>query len=247
MQKALITLIFLGAFFALILPGTGETNRERLVLGELVSLLQDSGVRVEGIDLDGWGVLRDAEEPLAIWCKLGRGQQLGLSGGRMRQIETDWGACLKIKKDFEDGTKVLISIQKVEKIVPGDLCYIVVKCSLPGTSEEGQAWEKRLRAFLAGFFRERGLYFTVRGELDRRLNPEEQMAWGRAVYRYLGGEPSETIRTARYLNLSGYTPVLLEAVTAGNSRYNLNIALVNGSDTNETRIYLGSPVITSEY
>ncbi len=246
-QKALITLIFLGAFFALILPGTGESNRERLALGELVPLLQDNGVQVEGIDLAGWGVLREAGEPRAIWRKLGWEHRLGLSGSRICQIDTGWGLCVNIKKEFGDGTNVLISIQKVEKIVPGNLCYIVVKCSLPGASEGGQAWEKRFRAFLANSFRERGLYVTVRGKFDRRLEPEEQVAWGRAVYRDLGGKPEETVQTERYLNLIGYTPVLPDAVTAGNSRYNLNIALVNSSDTNETRIYLGSPIITSEY
>lgn len=246
MQKALITVIFLGALFACILPGaTG--SRERLALAELVSLLRDNGVQVEVSELEGWAVLREAGEPREIWRKLGWEKQLGLANSGMNQIDTDRGRCMNINKEFQDGTKVQIYIQKFEKIGLENLCYIVVKCSIPGGSGEGPAWEKRLRTVLANSSRERGLYVTVRGEFYRRLEPEAQLAWGRTVYRDLGGRIRNTLQTERYLSLNGYTAALPDAVTVDKRKFNLNVALVNSSDAFETRVYLGSPIITSEY
>lgn len=217
------------------------------MIGQLVTILEESGARVKGIEIEGWGVMRAAGDPPSLWSRLGWGKQLGLEGSRSSMVETGWGECLNIRKDFRDGAKILISIQKVEKIVPGELCYIVIRCDLPGSAERGKYWENRVGGFLRSFFKERGLYFTVRGEFDRRLNPEEQLAWGREVYRYLQGRQAETVKNGRYISLLGYTPLLPVLDPPGDFRYNLNLALVNSRSWEKTQIYLGCPVITSEY
>lgn len=221
-----------------------EAESSSSVIERLVAILEEGGADVEGVEITGWGVIRHAGDPLAIWGRLEQGKRLGLGGIQGKVFETERGERWSAKRDLGDGAKLLLSI---ERVLPEDLSYLVVKCELPGDAARGKEWEMRIRGFLGGFSGEKSLYFTAKGEFRRRLRPEEQLAWGKALCGYLQGKALQTVRTERYLNILSYTPFLPHSDVSRSFGYNLNIALVETCSGDKTQIYLGSPLITSEY
>lgn len=210
----------------------------------LVAILEEAGADVEGVEIVGWGVLRHAGDPLDLRRRIEQARLLGLEGIQGSFMETEWGSCWSASRDIGEGGRLLLSVVSV---LPEGLSYLTVRCELPGDAARGKGWETRIRGFLEGSCGEKGVYFTAKGEFTRRLRPEEQLAWGRALCGYLQGKALEELRTERYLNILAYTPFLPPSEVSRRLGYNLNIALVETSSGAKTRVYLGSPVITSEY
>lgn len=246
-QRILLLIIITGVLFSFILPGGMRGTRMQLSLPELVALLNESGAQVTGLDLEGWAISNRGGEPLDIWQKSKPEERLGIAGSKPLITSTPYGRGMLVKKDFSDGTAVRVTAQQIERLGKQEVCYFLIKCHLSGDNREALVWEYKIREALAVLGSDQGLYITVQGTIGRKLEPENQLAWGRAIYRKLGGNVARTQKSGRYLSLNGYTAALPDAVTVGGERFNLNVALVIPSDSNETNVYLGTPLITSEY
>lgn len=243
MKRVLILLLLAGTLLTLVFTGI-TCEDEPLAFDTISALMTSGGVQVEGYHLEGWAVIRDPGEPASIWRERKLGEKLGLQNTEKRTIPTSRGDCFQVVYTDRD-LDLRASILKNEGMGKEDLCYILIKCILPAGSQDGLAWEKKIRDTLSSLGKDHGIYLTVQGKLGVQLDEDAQLAWGQAIFRSLGAAVTDTLRTSEYLSLTGYAAALPDAALAGGKEINLNLSLVPRDQ--ETRVYLGTPVISCEY
>ncbi|NPV28733.1 MAG: hypothetical protein HPY58_03585 [Firmicutes bacterium] len=248
-QKGLLFVVILGVLLTFFLPGEGRGSREKPCLPELAALLERKGVEIDGFDLEGWAVARKRGEAEEIWKELNLPGALGISGGSLSPVHTLQGEGMRFRARLAGGADVCITLQKLSKAGPHDLVYVMLKAHVPPGGQGSLLWEKRFRRALAslGLGSEHGLYLTVKGRLPCRLEPGARLVWGEGVLRDLGGSVTGSLETEKYLSLVGYTPFFSDAVRAGRKKVNINVALASPPGSGATFVYLGTPLISSEY
>ena len=242
MKRMLIPLLIVGILLTLVF--TGKTYQGEPAAFDTLSALMTSGmVEVEGYHLEGWAVVRDTGEPATIWGKRKLGEKLGLENAEKRTVHTPRGDCFQVVHTSH-GLNVQASVQKIEGAGKQD-CYILIKCTFPADLQNSLAWEKKIRGTLFALGKEHGVYLTVRGKINLPMDEGAQLAFGQSIFRGLGADVFGTMRTSRYLSLTGYTPLLPDAALAGGKNINLNLSMV--CKEHETQILLGTPLISCEY
>jgi|GEM_PF-3212720 len=249
MKRLLLLVIIAGVALGLILA---EANLPReqghYWLPVLAAVLESGGARVVEYDLEGWATLQGPAEPGLVISRF-QGQ-LGLAQGAVITGHTTWGQVWQTSGATPDGAAVRFLIQNDDRYQSAHHSYCVIRCRLSAGNCSGQAcrqWEQRLRDILQLLGREHRLYLTVQGVIPRQLGRQAQQAQGRSFCQLLGGRVTGYQDAEQYQSLTGYSPLLPDAVNTGNSKVNINIAFVGRKDTNETQVYLGIPVITTEY
>jgi hypothetical protein len=240
-KKLLLVIILISGVFTLWMPAEARLTTEQSSLPTLVNLLMDHQGTVQGIELQGWASLEN-RDPAEMARSVALLDGLGLSGSAVIPLED--GGLLLQKSDCRSTMRV--ALKKIKSVNGCDLCYILISCQLPGYDRSGTDWEQKIRRTLASLGGQHGLYINVEGRLPACLARADQRAWARAIYHELGGRITTTVATDRYLSLGGYTPLFHQPAQVGRQQVNLSMALVC-SGSQETHVYLGTPLITIEY
>lgn len=209
----------------------------------LLRCLAAEGVTLSGIELEGWAVFPGAS-PQQVFRRLCQQKALDLS--EARPLPVGKGEVLKFGLSYPDGAKLTVLLSPSAERPDRDATGLLIRCCLTG-SAGATGWECRLRRCLRQLGGEHGCYVTLIGDLPERLGPAEELDWGKRAYLRLGGLVTDSRRTAGYLSLCGYSPLLPEAVALNRRPCNLNLALVASPESRITHVYLGTPIITSEY
>jgi hypothetical protein len=221
-RTGLVLVIFTCSFLSCLF--SGETKaKEGEYLPYLVYLMQESGVQIDGIELEGWVSFRQGEDPQEMFRKM-----------------------MPLQDMLKSTEVVFLSCQ------PGqgqnqDLATLLVKVKHRGSLERAFLWESGLRELLETAGREHGLSLTVSGRIPGELEAEQQLAWAQSLFGQAGGKVSTSLKTAKYLSLTGFTPFLPDFIWDGKNRVNLNVAVVCSPGSGETLVYLGYPLISCEY
>lgn len=83
----------------------------------------------------------------------------------------------------------------------------------------------------------------LKGNLDEKMMKDK----AGDVMAFLNSNKVETMVNDRVVSVSGYTPKLSERLTVSGKSVNINMAFRYNGIKNETLVYLGTPIITSEY
>lgn len=245
MKRVLALIIVLGVALALLLSA-GKGNQATLTPVDLSSVLASGGVQVEGYELEGWAISKDPGAPSTVWKQTGLEKALGLAGGERENLTTRWGDCFQLRHNCQ-GTAVQVVVQQLTAAGRQEGCYLLISCTFAGESREILSWEKKIRKALASLGGEHRVYITVRGKICDNLDETVQLAWAQAICQELKAPVVSTLRAENYLSLTGYSPLLPDAVRIAGKKTNLNLAVVGAGRAQETRVYLGTPLISCEY
>lgn len=243
-KKALLLLILLIALTVPLIPGE-ITNKKPMAFGEMFSLMEASGVQVEGCQLQGWALIHDVGNAAEVWEKRKIGQRLHLPEALIMSNPKGNGDVLTIVLAEKDMQAHLI-FKKIKETPKEDIFYLTLNYSFnifQGRPSESILWEKKIRDALSALGDEHGVYLTVEGKIVG-LDKKAQAAWAQAVFREIGAQVVDTLQTSSYTAMTGHTPSFAD-MAIGGKKINFNLAMINQGE--KTRVLFGSPLITCEY
>lgn len=247
MKKVILSIILIGAFLSYLLPGETRGD-EKLSFSCLAFFMEEGGAQIDGLELEGWACLKKEGSLDETWRGLNLQKFLGIKRGTPAIWMTEHGEAMSYKSVLAQGTELEVVLQKFNHLSDiGNPSYLLVKVNIPVWNQAALDWERRLRKFLASLGKEHGLYLTIRGRIPKRLETGAQETWAKAIFETAGGEVASSLKTERFISLVGYTPTFSDWVWAGKKKVNLNVALTNSTNLEETFVYLGTPLISSEY
>ncbi len=91
------------------------------------------------------------------------------------------------------------------------------------------------------------LSFSLAGDIDREMKPDEMEELAFFLIREIGGTEGQGMSEGHIVSVTGYFPGLGNYFQAGKDRLNLNIALRCDDLTGNTFIWAGTPLISSWY
>lgn len=240
MKRFLMVGLLTTVFFLLhLVPGESTAEQgKRPMLSCLALLLQESGAQVTGYEIEGWAYLRQKEDLLQV---------LKNADFQVKATQFNWnaaGTACSCRWLLPDGSKISLGANLQTK---KDSANLFIKVNIPGNSRNLSFQEDLIEDMLQGIARDWGLSQTVTAKIPTRLSEEQQLYWAQELIRFTGGSISSSLKTDKYLSITGYSPAFTGGVWDGKHKINLQLAIVSPSYRNETLVYLGSPLITCEY
>lgn len=229
--------------------------------GKSSTLLADSfhttGADFKKMDIKGWAQLNDSYiTPNEIHKKLSLvSAQLGIDTKKLKTQIQSSNNYFSISKSgwFDRQTYLTVIVQTTRennKLAGGQNkgeTYLIVGFSHFGAPKNYLYLRtKILGAFYPG--QAEANYSTViSGTLPKKIDVTEMQKLTKKAMETAGASNLENAVDARMVSVTGYTPGIVERLTLGQKTVNINMAVRYNSEDNNTYVYIGSPIITTEY
>ena len=147
----------------------------------------------------------------------------------------------------ENGAELDLTLQSLAAAETEAGTYLIVETSLPG----GKGTAAILNDYAASIFAAaKGRYepsLLIEGKYEGIRSKKEKRAVAKAVFAAVDGEVTERVSDGSYLSYSGRSRRIVGGVTSGDHTVNLQVALSENERENATYIYIGSPVVFSDF
>ena len=89
--------------------------------------------------------------------------------------------------------------------------------------------------------------YMLEGTYDELKSGREKKSIAKKIFRVLNGKIEEKIKEDDYISYSGYTDVFSVSVASEDHPINLQAALSDNEEKESTHLYLGTPVVFSDF
>jgi hypothetical protein len=125
--------------------------------------------------------------------------------------------------------------------------YLIVGFSHFGTPENYRLLRNKITGVFAPIKTEAHFSTIISGTVPKKIDAAEMQNLTKKVMEKAGAKIVENYADARMASISGFTPEIGDRLTLGQKRVNINMAVRYDSVDKNTRVYIGSPIITTEY
>lgn len=125
--------------------------------------------------------------------------------------------------------------------------YLIVGFSHFGTPKNHSLLRTKIMDAFSPVQAEAKYSTVISGTVPKKIDAAEMQELTNKVMGKAGAEIVENYADGRMVSVTGYTPGIADRLTPGEKRVNINMAVRYNSEDNNTYIYIGSPIITTEY
>ncbi|HHT63322.1 MAG: YwmB family TATA-box binding protein [Bacillota bacterium] len=200
--------------------------------------------------LQGWAKINDhfsSREEL-----LGYGSQvekaMGLQKNSIREEASDEGFnSLKIKGEITDKITVEIILQSLLDKKSQDETYLIINMVDYRGPEFLDLSKEQMRAAFEIFEQEPEINQLIIGYQKGKLEKKSYQNTISGIFASVGGRISGEIDEENYFSKTGYVPNIEEKLLVGRDEVNIQVAMAYDELENKTYIYIGSPLVYSDY
>ena len=214
---------------------------------------ESTGARFRKIDLQGWAQLKEdyssEDQMLKAMEKV-----IAIFGINQNEIKTEKSTRSNLVSVTQSGRldpdtylTVIMQTTKDSGRQNKPKSYLIVGISHFRTP----ANYKNLRIKMVEVFSligEQAHYSNIiSGYVAKKMEVKEMQKMSKKVMQITGAEEVENYADDRMTSVTGFTPAISDRLTLGPKRVNINMAARYNSTDAGTYIYIGSPIITTEY
>ncbi len=255
-RALIIPTILLLPVFAAYYHTVASGANEKRAAGEgnlLAEAFGGTGANFRKLDLQGWsqvnGRYTSAAEMQSMLKRFV--SELGIEEAKTTtQIQTENSSYVLTKTGWLDPATHVTAIMRTRREPESHEdaeTYLIVGFSHFGTPKNYSLLRtKMVRAFQP--IADDVQYSTIiSGSMAKKIEVSEMQNMTKMAFEKAGAKIMESHADARMVSVTGYTPAILNRLTLGAKKVNINMAVRYDAVANNTLIYLGSPIITTEY
>jgi len=125
--------------------------------------------------------------------------------------------------------------------------YIVVDIISKDQSRPSEELVKRQEEFFKSLGVEANISTTFTGTFENEYNSKQQERFCVEIFERIDGEISQVLNENGLVSMAGYSPHLRDKLDTGRGIINLQVAMRYSPYWRKTYIWIGSPLITTEY
>lgn len=225
----------------------------------LQEAFQVTGTTLKDITFSGWVQINKSysteEELKEIAQRLAQGLAQGLGAGTGSLVEITQredslrGYVLRGKLNKNISVEIYCQSMKGNgQEIESPETYLTAVVSMQQGLDQLDGWKKRINTAFYQVSKEPiQLSTIITGTMGGPRSTKEMKEIAVKVFDYFDTEPFEGVVNSKLVSLTGYTKVIDEEMTAGDKKFNLNVALRNNSTDGKTYLIIGSPIIAMEY
>ena len=200
--------------------------------------------------LQGWAKINNnfssRKELLAYGSKVEH--SLGMNDAVVREEASDEGFnSLKIKGEISEKVTAEIIIQSLRDKKSQDETYLIVNMVDYRGPEFLDVSKEKMRAAFNLFEQEPEINQLVIGYQKGKLGKKSYRNTISSIFSAVGGKISGEVEEENYFSKTGYVPSIDEKLKVGRDDVNLQVAMAYDEIENRTYIYIGSPLVYSDY
>jgi hypothetical protein len=251
-------LIVIGLFVALIactflMTLMKNPSAEETAVGvdaPLLTAFKESNADFTRITAQGWSqiddVFHDGEELFSFYESikevLGDDDLLSID-----EYDDESYAGITVFGNTEQGYDIDLVLQSMADEDAGNETYLILNLTDEQNMNDLVDVNAYLETIFAAVSTESAPSLLIEGSYDELKSKREKKKIAKAIFRALDGKVEEKISDDGYISYSGYTDLIAESITSGNHKINLQVALSDNEENQSTIIYIGSPVVFSDF
>lgn len=244
-------ILFLTAIFSLFMGFIpARSQAEPSAVSALRSSFAASGARAEKFSLRGFASLSGADQDGKGIVAMAERLAASLPMDIRRREESHSAALEQIKLygQWEDGTDGLVAVMHTWGPPWGERTVVVLTAegqdgSLQDLSHDWSRMQEAASRCNLSLEMSATVQGTLAGEMDR----VQRERLTERVIAAAGGEAVEALRAESLTSVSAYTPAIASRIYSGQRPLNLQVAVRHDSYQHNTRVWIGTPLITTEY
>ncbi|TZE81305.1 YwmB family TATA-box binding protein [Calorimonas adulescens] len=246
MRKLIVPALLFLIVTAFVYPEVGGANISKVSIKEA---LERSGAAFDGAEINGFSLLNEKfmgyrllEETVEnLAQRIGNQNIYRISG-----IDEEDYRQVTLKGEDNDAA-FAITIQTYN-LPSGPESYLIVNCYIKDSSEDiGEAYEEVKKCFDALKVKKPQISVILTGHFDKKLSEKDMNTIVSSIMSSLDASYTKNRLYDDMLTMTGYSEKLGEYIELGNEKINLNLAMRYSDSDGKTYLWLGTPVITTDY
>ncbi len=251
-------MIIISLFALLVLSTAGilifDYNYSRTAAVKVDAPLQtaflESGAGFVSVNLQGWELVDDAyhdcKELSQIYEKIGA--VLGENDHLVLDEYDDEGyAGISASGETEQGYSLDLVLQSLGDRNTSDETFLIVNLIDQNHVRDIPS----LQQYLMRIFKAAGCSVepsvVIEGKYEGLKSTREKKQIAKKIFRVLNGKMEEKADGDSYISFSGYSDAIERSVSSGGHDVNLQVALSDNEEEGCTHIYIGTPVVFSDF
>lgn len=216
----------------------------------LLTAFKESNADFTRITAQGWSqidnVFHDGEELFSFYESirevLGDDDLLSLD-----EYDDDAYAGITVFGNTEQGYDLDLVLQSMADEDAGNETYIIVNLTDEIDVHDIDEVDTYLDTIFASVSSTSDPSLLIEGKYEELKSKREKKKIAKAIFKALDGKIEEKVSDDGYISYSGYTELIADSITSDNHKINLQVALSDDEENQSTIIYIGSPVVFSDF
>lgn len=244
---AVVTLATVGAI-SFIHPASDEVNKT--ADEAFLNAFRSSEANFRELTVQCWGKIdtqfHDSASLNGIYEQLA-----AIVGGDNDLLREEYGDSfytgITVKGYTGDGFYMEMMLQSISDGYEEDETFLIVNLSEKSESQELSRITAKCNEFFKTVEAEGETQILLSAYFEELLSPRQKRTVAERIFKDGGGEIIEGVDEDTYMSRSGIYPGLGDGVVSAGKKINLQVAMFDNEVNDETSIYLGTPLVFSEY
>lgn len=216
----------------------------------LLAAFQESNAGFTSITAQGWAeldhVFHNGEELFSFYESMkeviGSDDLLSVD-----EYDDEGYAGITVYGTTAQGYNLDMVLQSMADEEGGGNTYVIVNLTDKASASDLGDIQTYLGKVFSSVSAQKDLSLLIEGKYDDLLSKREKKKITKAIFKALDGDIEEKVAGDGYTSYSGYTSLIENNVTSGDHKVNLQVALSDNEEDGYTSIYIGSPVVFSDF
>lgn len=203
-----------------------------------------SGAKINTININGWAIVQEKFIGIDLMKKWIEDIRKELNLENVKLTEKDYNTFREVKMEYSgDEKRVVVIFQSLHEDVPQT--YLIVDEYLDDFRYINDKTD--IERVFENYNKKPEISILCEGTFDGRKSYNELEAIKNKVINSIHGSVINEGYYDNFISTTAYSPEIKEYIAIGGEKININVALRYSSYDDKTHIYIGSPIITSEY
>lgn len=217
-----------------------------------ISAFNASGADFQDITVQAWvktdNIFHSAAELDEIYKKIaGQIKPAKKQDYNREDYDDDSYTSITINGLTEEGYTLEMVLQSIKDNYEEDETYLIVKLTEKSDYNKVKTLEDKVDSIFKVIEMEPEMNTLLTASFDRVLSMKEKRNLAETVFQEAGATIVEGVEEKNYLSKSGYVEGMRRSVDSEGKEINLQFALLDNEVDGQTWLYLGTPLVFSEY
>lgn len=256
LKKVCMVILMLSIICSIALQGSSNIfgEEEKAIAANKVNSIDEvfkaSGCEWIQVNVNGWAMLNYFNGTMDNMKKI------GLDAVKFFELRSDYDIFTNENEFIRqtnisgvnaDGDVVTVIISNEISSEREKETYVVVDIVSRNQERSSRDMVEKLERFFRTLNAKPQISTTFTGTFSKEYNEEQQERICIEIFESIGGNIIQSLKEDGFVSMAGYSPYLGDKLKAGNDYINLQVALRYSSYWGKTYIWIGTPIITTEY
>lgn len=216
----------------------------------LVVAFENSGAKFQELTAQSWGKIDNENHSLEdIYTLYGKIEKVLGANAKIKVEENSDKNYVGITATgkTQEGYELNLTLQSISDNFEKDETYLIVNLIEGMDYQEAGKIKKTAESYFQALSASGETSVLISGYYDKMLSEKEKTDKSKKIFAAAGGSIIEGVDTKSYMSKSGYCPNIKTYINTEGKKINLQVALFDNEVQKQTCLFLGSPLIFSEY